>query len=264
MIPFLRRKKEEPIYLDCYTASHFAYNHAKIDRASNYMPAWWKSQHRVSPNGQKTIKYCNAVRDYYAAGIVIPLWGEVEIVVHGLCENSEAPIYQWRSSNEDFDLQSGNHGKTQWSGFGNNKLCNIKFISPWALKTREAVNFTWTQPTWSQPDTFNRLTALPGVTQFKTQTASHVNYVVEQRVDAQKIHLEPLTPLAIMHPMTERKVKIRHHLISPKKYELLFRRAGGMLLEADEDSTLDPASRVDVRNKKFWQRADELNKCPFE
>jgi hypothetical protein len=262
MIPFLRRKKEEPIFLDCYTASHFAYNYAKIDRARRYLPEWWKSQTRVSAKGHKTIKYCSAVADYYATGIVIPLWGEVEIVVHPL--GHEGSVYTWRSSNEDFDLHSGSHVKAQWGEFGNDNLYNVKFSSPWIVKTRDPVHFAWTQPTWSQPDTFNRLTLLPGAVQFKTQTGTDINYMVEQGADEQKIRLAPLTPLAILHPMTERKVQLRHHLISLEKYSQLRRRAGGMLLDADTDSALDPNKRVDVRNKKFWQKADELNKCPFE
>ena len=255
------KRKEDPIYLDCYTYSHYAYNFAKIDHARKYMPDWWKSQPRVSKDGDKTIKYCSAIKDYYATGIVIPLWGEVEITVHPNGDSYEAD-YEWRASNEDFNLHSGNHSKDQWGGFGNDNLRNVKFISPWAMKTREDVRFSWTQPTWSQPETFNKLTLLPGVTQFKTQQVTHVNYVIEQKADAQKIHIEPLTPMAMLHPMTERKVEIRHHLVSPDKYARIFRRGVGMLLY--ENSVLDPNSRIDSKNKKFWKKSDELNKCPFK
>ena len=255
------KRKEDPIYLDCYTYSHYAYNFAKIDHARKYIPDWWKSQPRVSTEGEKTIKYCSAVRDYYATGIVIPLWGEVEITVHPKGKSYEVD-YEWRSSNEDFNLHSGNHVKDQWGGFGNDNLRNIKFISPWAIKTRDDVQFAWTQPTWSQPDTFNWLTLLPGVIQFKTQMGTNVNYVIESGAEEQKIRIEPLTPIAMLHPMTERKIELRHHLIDVDKYSKLHRKGGGMLL--DGDSILDPNSRINVRNRKFWKKSDELNECPFK
>ena len=254
------KRKEDPIYLDCYTYSHYAYNFAKIDHARRYIPDWWKSQPRVSKEGEKTIKYCSAIKDYYSTGIVIPLWGEVEITVNPL--GSDKPTYEWRSSNEDFDLHSGNHIKEQWSGFGNDNLYNIKFISPWAMKTKDDVLFSWTQPTWSQPDNFNRLTLLPGVTQFKTQIGTNVNYIIESGENEQKIRIEPLTPMVMLHPMTERKVELRHHLVSPDKYAQIFRKGGGMLLDAD--SILTSNNRINARSKKFWRKADELNECPFK
>tara|TARA_R110000803_G_C11887749_1_gene310571 strand:+ start:54 stop:845 length:792 start_codon:yes stop_codon:yes gene_type:complete len=263
MIPFLRRKKEGPIFLDCYTSSHYAYNHAKIDHARKYIPEWWKREPAYLEGDKVTIKHCSAFTDYYATGIVIPLWGEVEITVHPLGERDGT--FSWVSSNLDFDLHSTAHGKAQWEGFGNDNLTNIKFVSPWILKTREVVQFAWSQPTWSQPDTFNGLTALPGVMQFKTQGATNINYVVESKAETQTFNLQPLTPLAIMHPMTERKVEIRHHFVTEEKLEHIGRRGGGMLLGAGEADVLHGSSAT-LRKKKaaFWKKADELNKCPFK
>ena len=259
------KRKEEPIYLDCYTYSHYAYNHAKINYAKNYVPNWWKKEPPITKDGQVTIKRCPAFSSFYAKGIVMPLWGEVEITVNPL--GSDRPL-EWVSSNEDFDLSNFSHEKNQWVGFGDNSLRNLKFNSPWAFKTRDAVDFVWSSPTWSNPDTFNSLTILPAVIQFKTQQATEINFVIQQKEKEQKINLPSLTPLAIMHPMTERKIKIRHHLVAVDKFNMIHRKSGGMVLgstrgPSSEDALTEIPKRI-AKNEKFWKKADELNKCPFK
>ncbi len=264
MIPFLRRKKEEPIYLDCYTASRYAYNQAKVDYARKYVPEWWKS-HPTLVEGNGTIKHCVAFTNYYAKGIVIPLWGEVEIDVFPLGHEDDAGnLYHWRSSNKDFDLHTGNHPKRQWGGFGGDNLLNIKIMSPWAFKTRDLVHFAWSQPTWSQPETFNTFTALPGVVEFKTQTSTHINYVVEMKSEAQTFKIPPLTPVVMLHPLTERSVELRHHLVDFDTMNQITHRAGGMVLGTSDEDVLRNPKGFRAKKAAFWGKADELNKCPFE
>jgi hypothetical protein len=256
------KRKEEPIYLDCYTCSHFAYNYAKINYAKNYIPDWWKKEPSKTKDGLATIKHCPAFSNFYTKGIVIPLWGEVEITVNPY--KSDKPPFEWISANEDFDLHSFCHSKDQWSGFGNDSHWNVKFHSPWLFKTRDAVDFVWSSPTWNMPDTFNSLTILPAVIEFKTQVGAEINFIVQQKEKEQKINLEALTPLAILHPMTERRVEIRHFLITTDKYQLLGRRSGGMCFGTTPEDALKLKPNRRSKTKKFWEKADELNKCPFE
>jgi hypothetical protein len=256
------KRKEDPIYLDCYTYSHYAYNHAKINYAKNYIPDWWKKEPTINSNEKPTIRHCPAFSSFYAKGIVLPSWGEVEITVNPF--KSDKPAYEWISSNEDFDLSNSSHPKNQWDGFGGDNLFNIKFVSPWAFKTREKVNFVWSQPTWSNPDTFNSLTILPAVVQFKTQSATEINFVIQQKQKEQKIKIPPLNPLLILHPMTERRIEIRNHLISSDKFNKIHRRSGGMVLTGTDEDAMKITSKRLSETEKFWRKADELNKCPFK
>lgn len=256
------KRKEEPIYLDCYTYSHYAYNHAKINYAKNYIPDWWKREPSMTKDGIATIRHCSAFSNFYAKGIIMPLWGEVEITVNPY--KSDKPAFEWVSSNEDFDLHSNCHNKEQWSGFGDDSFWNVKFRSPWVFKTRDAVDFVWSSPTWSTPDTFNTLTVLPAIMQFKTQQGSEINFIIQQKAEEQKINLPALTPLAILHPMTERKVKIRHHLIAEDKYHQIIRKSGGMILGGTHEDAIKATPKRLSKNEKFWEKADKLNKCPFK
>ncbi len=256
---FFKSKKEKPIFLDCYTSSHFAYNNAKIDYSHKYIPEWWKNESKFNKKNDATIKYCKGFIDYYAKGIVIPLWGEVEINVNPI--NFGNNFYGWTASNEDFDLHSGSHEQEQWSGFAQKNRQNIKFLSPWAIKTRELIYFTFTQPTWSQSDTLNGLTLLPGVMQFKTQTATHMNYMVEQNEKVQNFNIQPLTPMAILHPMTDRKIEIRHHLVDKDKFKAIRSSGAGMNFVKN---IFDGSRDFYVKRERFWKKADEINKCPFQ
>lgn len=267
MIPFLRRKKEEPVYLDCYTASHFAYNYAKVNNASKFIPEWFKRTDRKTSrfddgDNVPSIKSCPAFLDYYSKGIVIPLWGEVEIDVHPI--GHEGPVYEWRSSNQDFELSANSHFPEQYDKFGGSNLYNVKFTSPWYLKTRELVHFAFSTPVWSQPDTFRGLTGLPGVIQFKHQTATHINYMLEQTEETQKFNFQPLTPMAILHPLTEREVVLRHHLLEGDKIKTVASAGGGMLLNMFQRDLFSNPAKLHARKTAFFQKADELNKCPFK
>ena len=261
---FRRKAEEEPIYLDCYTSSHYAYNHAKIDYAKRYLPEWFKRHKKFTGEEALTIRFCPAVSDYYTKGIVIPLWGEVKMTVHAL---GGEETYSWASSNPDFDLHTQSHPKYQWEGFGSDNLVNVKFVSPWAFKTREPLYFSWGQPLWSQPNSFNSLVGMPAAIQFKTQFATNINYIVEQKAEPQTINLAPLTPMAMLHPMTERRVEIRNHLVDERKFALLMQSGGGMLL--DDTGQMDDLreqlfSGFRAKRQKFWDKADELNKCPYK
>ena len=263
---FKRKTEGEPIFLDCYTYSHYAYNHAKINYGRKFFPEWFKTLNKNALSGNATIKNCEAFADYYSKGIVIPLWGELNVIVPPLKETDDenTPTFKWQSSNEDFDLNSSFHLQDQFAGFGNRNTHNLKITSPWAFKTTELIHFVWSQPTWSQPKTFHDVTGLPAVIQFKSQSFTNMNYMFEKKTEEQNFNFQPLTPIAMIHPMTERRVEIRNHLVSLDKYRKIMRRGGGMIFNSENSENEMHKSEQHSRKRKFWAKADELNKCPFK
>lgn len=262
---FKRKTEEEPIYLDCYTYSHYAYNHAKIDYGRKFFPEWFKVLNKNALSSDATMKNCEAFANYYSKGIVIPLWGELDVTIHALKETDDenSRIFSWQSSNGDFDFTS-RHGQDQFAGFGNGNTHNLKIEAPWGFKTTEPIHFVWSQPTWSQPKTFHDVAGLPAVIQFKSQAFTNINFMFEQNAEERKFNFQPLTPMAMLHPMTERRVEIRNHLVSPDAYERITRRGGGMLLNAQNLAGESfSIAEQHSRKRKFWDKADELNKCPF-
>ena len=65
--------------------------------------------------------------------------------------------------------------------------------------------------------------------------------------------IKPLTPLVILHPMTEEKVVIKNHLVDEKEYQ----RVTGI-------DKLHFTGNLNLynRRKKLIKKVDELN-CPY-
>jgi len=238
--------------MDCYTHSTYAYNHAKISFGKDYIPDWWKNTPQKCPvSGKSTIKNCRAFSEYHNSGIVVPLWGELEIEISSIKENT----YKWEFSNKDIDVQQ--HLTDQWDGFSQGKRHNFKLISPWAIKMREAIRFSYSQPIWSQKEFFEHFTILPGVLEFKYQSSVELNYIVCPKKEKVVFRIPALTPMVMMHPMTERKIQIRHHLMNKEDLSVLH-HGGGMVFRDNNNMASFYKSR-----KIFWDKADKINSAPL-
>jgi hypothetical protein len=244
---FFFKKKE--IVLNCFTYSSIAYDHAKIDYGKNYFPEWWKNEPMHNEADYPTIKYCVAFKDFYNKGIIIPSWFEIKFFIN---ENNE---YGWTSSNHDVGLDLS-HPQSQFYGFSKENGFNVKLTSPWIFKTKEEIFFTWTSPTWSLRNNINDFKILPGVISFKYQTGTNINLFVEKNENRSKeFHIEALTPLVILHPISERKLVIKNHLISKTEWDRKFNNGADQLFLQNNFQ-----ERVSLR-KKVRDHIDK--KCPF-
>ena len=243
------RKSNDDIILDCYTYNPFAYNFAKINHGYHYIPEWWKNTPKVV-EGHPTIKSCPAFVEYYKKGIVIPMWCEVEIQINPKGKQ----LFTWKSAQRDFNITE--HGQDQLKGFAKEDGHNLKIMSPWFIKCREDINFTFTQPIWSQRDTMFNFILTPGIVSFKSQMGSNLNYFFQQKDTQQVINIEPLTPMAIMHPMSKRKVKLRHHLLTSKDKEG-FATLGHY---AEAFYLARYPKLLSKKNKKLFEKIDKIEK----
>jgi hypothetical protein len=249
---FIFKKKE--IVLDCFTYVPVAYDYAKIDKASKFYPDWWKNTSKINDENKfATIKNCVAFIDFYNKGIVIPSWFEMRLT---LLKTGDPKIFEWESSNH-FMSTNDTHNQSQFINFCEQNGHNLKINSPWKLKTKEEIYFAWTQPTWNHKDIFDKLHILPAVINFKYQNHTHVNFFFKSTESIQKIHIPALMPLIIMHPLTEKRIKIKNHLISEKEYNSI----------NSIDSLLLKSNTYDLLS--FYKRKKNIinfteKKCPFK
>lgn len=251
--------RQEEVVLDCFTHLAYAYDYAKIDWAMKYAPDWWKELPSKVPDSNPplvTLKHCNAVIDYYKKGIVIPSWFEMNLMVNPIGSEKE---WEWASSNTDVSTPT-NHPGVQFPGFAGQHGHNIKLISPWAIKTKKDMSFTWTEPLWNMQDTHGVISVLPGLVNYKYTHATEINLFVKQTEQLQTCTILPLTPLAIMHPMTEKKVKIVQHLVTLPEYQRVF-GIDKFVMRRDEyrDSTQMYNSK-----KRLHEKIEQQGQgCPF-
>jgi hypothetical protein len=211
--------KKEKIVLDCFTYLPYAFDFAKIDHAIKHVPEWWKNTPRfVDGKYKPTIKGCPGFVEFYKKGIVIPSWFELEIKVF---EEHNKNFYSWESSNKDFNTDQS-HEHYQFEKFAGVNGQNLKMTSPWAFKTKSNISFAWTQPTWNLKELLSNFSLMPAVINYKYQYGTNINYLVLNTEVEKTFNIPALTPLVMLHPLTEKNVEIKNHLVTESEWKRLF------------------------------------------
>jgi hypothetical protein len=247
--------KKSQIVLDCFTPIGTVYDTAKINHGIHFVPEWWKETPKIN-EGWTTIKNCRAFKEFYKFGIVIPSWFDMEIHFFGK-DAEEGKEISIRYSNDNVDL-SKFHSNLQFEKFSLGNGQNLKISSPWGFRTKEEIRFVWSQPTWNVRKNISLMNILPGVIDFRYQHHVAINYLLMKPEIPQTINIEPLSPLVILHPLTEKKVEIKNHLVSENEYKRLF---------AIEDLILTRDAKDEIKEydkkKKLYNQIENLSSCPF-
>jgi hypothetical protein len=115
-------------------------------------------------------------------------------------------------------VDTNSHRYEQFAKYALDDGCNMKIQSPWCIKTKEDLNWTWTQPTWSLRKDLKNFVILPGVVNFKYQHGTNINFfLINENVEKQTI-IKPNTPLVSLHPMTDKEIEIKRHLVDEKEF----------------------------------------------
>ena len=244
--------KKKDIVLDCFTYNPTVYDNAKINYGSRFLPEWWKDTPRTVGDNHLTIKNCVGLIDFYKSSIVIPSWFEMTLKIHDQ-DDTDNMWYSWLASNSSV-VTDGSHDKSQFQQFAESNGTNIKLDSPWAFRTKEFVRFTWTQPTWSMRKYIDHISVLPAVVDYKYQHYTNINFFVLNTDQPKEFVIESLSPLVMMHPMTEDNVIIKNHLVDEKEYNRLY----------NIDSMFIKDDRPLYKQRK--RKRDQIDKleCPFK
>jgi hypothetical protein len=250
MISFFTKNKK--ITVDCFTHFHDVYEYAKIDHAIKYIPEWWKNTPQVNLEKDiQTIKKCPAFLNFYKRGIVIPSWFEFEMLVSKISEKEN--MWKWHSSSEHFDL-ADSHANYQFENFTGDYGQNFKITSPWVFKTKDRVEFSWSQPTWNMRENIFNFCILPAVMNFKDQHATNINCFFEYKKEETFIKIDALTPLVVLHPLSERPVEIKNHLVSKNEWDQLRTGVKNFFFSRNTSDRL----LKEKKKLKFFKKIEEL------
>lgn len=261
---FLKKKK---ITLDCYTSSPHVYDYAPISNAINHIPDWWrntpkkvtisndlelklKQEAGVNDTSSATVKNCPAIINYYKKGIVIPSWFELKLEIQGNMDKT----YSWRSSSE---LKLNSHYPSQYEGFSKSDGELIKIESPWRFKTSKKIYFLWSHPIWHTRETMFNLLAPPAVIDYYTQHGTHINIFFRYTEEKQNIQILPITPLVIIHPLSDYEIKIVNHLVTEKEIERIDGKYK-LRLRNKADDIVESIKKINYIQKKI----KDTNPCP--
>lgn len=239
--------KKKEITLDCYTHRADVYNYFPIVEAKNKIPDWFKktppSCFKGAKDHVKTIKGCPGLLEYWTKGFVLPLWSDLSIIL----EQEGKTGYEWQYSDllSSIDVhdpeQTNNH-------FPETKYQHLKLLSPWLFVCSEDISFLAVEPAW-QFDVLKNVRILTGVLNFKFQSGTHINMFCLREDKEKETILRSGTPLYNFIPLTEKKIKLKTHLISLDKFDRI--KQSGMRTSFN---------RAYDTNKKLLQEKT----CPFK
>lgn len=223
MFHFFRRSK---IVLDCFTDNEYIALTAPIQKASAFLPQWWKDlpksvelfQPDASfPIGAPTLKTCYGFNQFYNVGIGIPLWTDLAIQIGA---NKE---FTWQFS--DITTIAETHPSYQTGGvIDRNNYQHLKIANPWLLKCDDDIKFLLCGSPYNSLDSeYNDIQVVPGIVDYKYMRECNINMLIKN--DKPKRLLIPMGDMiANLIPLTEKEVIVKRHVISTEELKSMYIR----------------------------------------
>ena len=253
------KTKEEHIILDCYTYLPYVYETAKIDHAYKFIPNWWKDTPKFINKSDASIKNCLALKEYFKTGIVIPAWFGLQLKIHPL-NHPEEMTYSYQASTNYFEDIS--HPIAQYSLFAEHNKVNFKMHSPWMIKCQEPINFVWSHPLYNLSKLSGKnFDVMPAVVNYKYQHDTNINAILTQEKEAEtNLEIEPLSPLVMIHPMSDRRVTFRYHLVTKEEWYQKNSTQHYVF-----DNTAEDISNMYQNKKRVKNKMEKIDntECPF-
>lgn len=206
---FFFKKKE--LHLDIFTQFDELEALYPVDYTYKFYPSWWKKLPVEFEEPGKfwptsTIRRCTGFLEYYKNSVALPLWCD-------LACNVTSNYTNWNFSDKRFDAIT--HPVGQMTGYLDpSKYFHLKLSSPWHFKCKEEVNFMWSSPTWNMDNPADYFVP-PAVINYKYNSSTNVNLFFMAGAQEKKFIIPAGRPMAFMHPLTERTLKIHRYVVSP-------------------------------------------------
>jgi hypothetical protein len=240
---FLRRST---IVVDCFINNEQIGELYPIQPTNKFIPSWWKklpnSISTLNENNIKipvsTMKYCAGFNNLYSTGIVIPMW--TDFFINNSNDNQE---YQFADRVTDLTQ----HDIVQFDDCFKNHF-HIKITSPWKLKEKTGVNWIFTELFYNLNNSLDTHRIMPGIVEYKYQSTTNINILIK-KADGSRLYFSAGDPMVHLIPLSEKKVKIKTHIISTEEYNKKF--------------NYNPSTFLNTyhKTKKIMQNNEK--KCPF-
>jgi hypothetical protein len=243
-------RKNKPIILHCYTHRADVYNYFPLEKASKFIPNWFKKLPTPSflglhENGEEksvsNLKECVGFINYFSKGFILPLWSDLFIALG----KKGTLDYRWQFSDSQSVAEA--HGSSSTGGaFLEEDYQHLKLNSPWMLRCDEHLEFLALEPEWYF-EKLDGVHVLNGVIEFKINPGTNINMYLKRLTEEKHILIESGTPLYHFVPLTERNVVLKTHLVS----------------ETEFNNIHDGACRTSF-TRTFWKKRKIRQKnCPY-
>jgi hypothetical protein len=205
--------KEKPIEIISYVASSYAFvnEFSPIVPAKEIYPEWLKKVPRSAFDWnilepRNTVKSCPGIIKSITNGFIVPMWTDLAL-------EYDLAGFKWAFADRRSSLER--HGNESIPGYYTDYLI-LKIVSPWLLKS--PVDLQLTFPFLYHPKPFP-IHISPGVLPFDGADTGQINIFLfaERKEEGARVMIKQGTPLLHILPITERKVTIRHEVISTEE-----------------------------------------------
>lgn len=204
------------ITIDFFTDMPHAFHHAKPIPAIESIPPWWRQLPKNKPDfggDLKSMRYCPGFTNLYKRGFVIPLWSDLLLSIAGTSSGDYEYKYQFADLHGSLEA----HQPNQWGDFYRpDTYQNIKLVNPWMAKTKSKEPFLMTDLTYSR-NTQNQFFVANGVLDFHQYITPNVHLFFIRTASTKEHFLKHGEPLAHVIPLSDKKVKIKTHLIETEE-----------------------------------------------
>ena len=195
--------------LDFFTAHEFIYEHGKPRSAAPNKPDWWKRIPNSTPTAL-TIKTCTGINTLYknAIEIIMPYELSFDISplgVSGIKETAPSAIG---------DTAGIAHPSFQSGGVFAQQSEHFKIDTKWGMRASGSVDFLLVDAMYNRPQMMYDMRAMDGILHGDELLNVNINCLFKKEDTRKTLTLEHGTSLAFLLPLTEKKVKIKHHLVS--------------------------------------------------
>jgi hypothetical protein len=229
------------IVLDCFTTEETIIKTNPVDFAVKHMPDWWKNLSNEYIDDffpRPNMNNCAGMNDFYKFSVAIPLWSDFALHI----ENEK---FRWQFS--DRKTSAGSHNlDRQADGFLPKNYSHLKIKSPWQLSCKKDINWMWNTPLYN----FNKYPEIivpPAIVNYNNLPTSNINLLFRND-EPKTILLKQGTPLVLLTPLTDKKIKIVRHLIDEKEFE-------------KQNRTNIAFTNV---YKKIVKQKEKYSSCPFK
>lgn len=219
---FFKRKE---IVVDCFTSNLAIHDVFPIQPSIKFLPEWWKKLPSTTTQtinsievSNGTIKICDGFISYYKNSITIPMWCDL-----GVKTTSEGSWNYLFAGTEPTAEGVTSHNRDEYGPAFDNYI-HLKIMSPWIISEKTGVNFLFTYPFWNNFDKKGYPLVPPGIVEYKHQNTSNVN-VFFKKENSQFI-FNSGDALVNLIPLTDKKVIVKNHLVTPNEYHVLSSKSG--------------------------------------
>jgi len=236
---------KKKVVLDCFTHYEHILQTAPITNAIKHIPDWWKAlpvsfeKEGFIPSG--TMKNCSGLVEYYKNSIAIPLWSDLIIKVN----NQEG--YTWKFADDRTEVVV--HDMRQRIDFLGS-YGHMKIQAPWQLKTKEKVQWVWSQPSYSFSDENIGIQIPPGVINYYNQGDANINLLFPVTQGDKTYLLKQGQVMAHLTPMFDNKIEIVRHLVSEQEYSKMI--------------PLGFANTFHNRRANYEKQQEKFLDCPYK